>query len=310
MCLRKSATFVALVTCNATKVGKRIMCSKIRAIMNKPALVLFLLAVLSGLTSFNMPGKPEYGKASVYSDKMQGRPTSSGERYDKNQLTCAHKTHTFGTRLRVTRVDNGKYVEVRVNDRGPFLDGYVVDLSRRAAEAIGLVREGQTRVKIEVIGSGGTPKVGTEQNRKALPSAPEPVREPVRQSEAPGSKGYSSRGREQYEDPYDNRIPETARQEDITSELFEISTSQPPKSGYCIQVGAFADASNVLPLVKKLQNDFPGNPLVYSVKDNVARTSVSKVLIGPFDERKDAVSMQKAALKKGYKTIVVNLEDF
>ena len=310
MCLRKSATFVALVTCNATKVGKRIMCSKIRAIMNKPALVLFLLAVLSGLTSFNMPGKPEYGKASVYSDKMQGRPTSSGERYDKNQLTCAHKTHTFGTRLRVTRVDNGKYVEVRVNDRGPFLDGYVVDLSRRAAEAIGLVREGQTRVKIEVIGSGGTPKVGAEQDRKALPSAPEPVREPVRQSEAPGSKGYSSRGREQYEDPYDNRIPETARQEDITSELFEISTSQPPKSGYCIQVGAFADASNVLPLVKKLQNDFPGNPLVYSVKDNVARTSVSKVLIGPFDERKDAVSMQKAALKKGYKTIVVNLEDF
>lgn len=286
------------------------LCSKTRAIMNKPALVLFLLAVLSGLTSFNMPGKPEYGKASFYSDKMQGSPTSSGERYDKNQLTCAHKTHTFGTRLRVTRVDNGKYVEVRVNDRGPFLDGYVVDLSRRAAEAIGLVREGQTRVKIEVIGSGGTPKVGAEQDRKARPSAPEPVREPVRQSEAPGSKGYSSRGREQYEDPYDNRIPETARQEDITSELFEISTSQPPKSGYCIQVGAFADASNVLPLVKKLQNDFPGNPLVYSVKDNVARTSVSKVLIGPFDERKDAVSMQKTALKKGYKTIVVNLEDF
>lgn len=286
------------------------LCSKTRAIMNKPALVLFLLAVLSGLTSFNMPGKPEYGKASFYSDKMQGSPTSSGERYDKNQLTCAHKTHTFGTRLRVTRVDNGKYVEVRVNDRGPYIDGYVVDLSRRAAEAIGLVREGQTRVKIEVIGSGGTPKVGTEQDRKSLPSAPEPVREPVRQSEAPGSKGYSSRGREQYEDPYDNRIPETARQEDITSELFEISTSQPPKSGYCIQVGAFADASNVLPLVKKLQNDFPGNPLVYSVKDNVARTSVSKVLIGPFDERKDAVSMQNAALKKGYKTIVVNLEDF
>lgn len=277
--------------------------------MKKSATFLFLLTTLSVLTSFSMPGKPEYGKASFYSDKMQGSPTSSGERYDKNQLTCAHKTHTFGTRLRVTRVDNGKYVEVRVNDRGPFMDGYVVDLSRRAAEAIGLIQEGQTRVKIEVVGSGGMPKVGADQNRSAVPS-PEPVREPVRYSEVSGSKGYSSRGREQYEDRYDNRMPETARQEDITSELFEISTSQPPKSGYCIQVGAFADASNVLPLVKKLQNDFPGNPLVYSVKDNVARTSVSKVLVGPFDERKDAVAMQKAALKKGYKTIVVNLEDF
>lgn len=277
--------------------------------MKKSATFLFLLTILSVLTSFNKPGKPEYGKASFYSDKMQGRPTSSGERYDKNQLTCAHNTHAFGTRLRVTRVDNGKYVEVRVNDRGPFIDGYIVDLSRRAAEAIGLIQEGLTRVKIEVIGSGGMPKVGAEQNRSAVTS-PEPVREPVRQNGTTGSKGYTSGGRTQYEDRYDTRIPETARQEDITSELFEISTSQPPKSGYCIQIGAFADASNVLPLVKKLQNDFPGNPLVYSVKDNVAGTSVSKVLIGPFDERKDAAAMQKTALKKGYKTIIVNLEDF
>ncbi|MFM8489564.1 MAG: septal ring lytic transglycosylase RlpA family protein, partial [Bacteroidota bacterium] len=101
--------------------------------MKKSVIFLFLLTTLSVLTSFNMPGKPEYGKAGFYSDKFQGRPTSSGERYDKNQLTCAHNTHTFGTRLRVTRVDNGKFVEVRVNDRGPFIDGYVVDLSRRAA---------------------------------------------------------------------------------------------------------------------------------------------------------------------------------
>lgn len=277
--------------------------------MKKSAIFLFLLTVMSVLTSFNMPGKPEYGKAGFYSDSVQGRQMSSGERYDKNQLTCAHNTHNFGTRLRVTRVDNGKSVEVRVNDRGPFIDGYIVDLSRRAAEAIGLIREGQTRVKIEVVGSGGTPVVGAEQKRSAATS-PEPAREPVRQSGTSGSKGYQSGGREQYEDRYDNRIPETARQADISSELFEISTSQPPKIGYCLQVGVFADASNVLPLVKNLQYDFPGNPLVYSVKDNVARTSVSRVLLGPFEERKDAVAMQKTALKKGYKTFIVNLEDF
>jgi len=277
--------------------------------MKKIMSIVFLPAMLSVLTSFNMTEKPEYGKAACYSDDFQGKATDSGERYDKNQLTCAHKSLPFGTRGRISRVDNGKYVEVRVNDRGPFIEGYIVDLSRRAAATIGLIQEGQTRVKLEIIGSGGMPKLGTEQNIKTIP-APEPVREPVRQRETPGSKGYPSGTGDQYEDRYDNRIPETARQEDVTSELFEINTTQPQKYGFCLQVGAFSDASNVLPLVKKLQSDFPGNPLVYSIKDNVAKTSVSKVLIGPFDKRTDAIAMQKTALKKGYKTIVVNLEDF
>lgn len=278
--------------------------------MNKTLSIVSLLAFFSILTSFNKPGKPEYGKAGFFPDKMQGKLLESGERYDKNQLTCAHKSLPFGTWVRITRVDNGKYVEVRVNDRGPYIDGYIVNLSRRAAETIGLIQESVTRVKLEVIGSGGKPKTGAQPNGKPVPADPEPVREPVRRNETSGNKGYDSRENDPHDNRYDNRLPETARQEDISSQLFEVDTSEPPLSGYCIQVGAFSDASNVLPLVKKLQNDFPGNPLVYSVKDNIARTSVSKVLIGPFDERKDAVAMQKTALKKGYKTIVVNLEDF
>jgi formylglycine-generating enzyme required for sulfatase activity len=93
----------------------------------------------------------EYGKGSFYADKFQGRKTAGGELYDKNALTAAHRTLPFGTNIRVTRIANGKSVVVRVNDRGPFRKGGVVDLSRKAAEAIGLQAAGVALVKVEVV---------------------------------------------------------------------------------------------------------------------------------------------------------------
>ncbi len=92
----------------------------------------------------------EFGLASYYSDLFHGKPTTSGEPYDKNKFTCAHKTHPFGTMLKITRLDNNKTVQVRVTDRGPFISGRVVEISRASAEAIGLVQDGSARVKVEV----------------------------------------------------------------------------------------------------------------------------------------------------------------
>jgi rare lipoprotein A len=94
---------------------------------------------------------PEFGKATYYANKFHGKKTANGERYDKNELTCAHKKHKFGTLLRVTRMDNGNSVIVRVNDRGPFAHGYVIDLSYAAAEAIDMIKMGVVKVKIEVV---------------------------------------------------------------------------------------------------------------------------------------------------------------
>jgi rare lipoprotein A len=93
----------------------------------------------------------EYGLASFYSDKFHGKPTASGELYDMNKYTCAHKTHPYGSVLKVTRLDNKKSVTVRVNDRGPYISGRVVDLSRKAAQRLDLVGEGTARVKVEVV---------------------------------------------------------------------------------------------------------------------------------------------------------------
>ena len=98
-------------------------------------------------------GGSQVGIASYYglTDGFHGRRTSSGERMDPWALTAAHRTYPFGTLLRVTNLANGRSVVVRVNDRGPFRRGRVIDVSRAAAKRLGFVSRGLTRVRVEVV---------------------------------------------------------------------------------------------------------------------------------------------------------------
>lgn len=91
------------------------------------------------------------GAASYYGSELAGRPTASGERFDPEKLTAAHPHLPFGTRLLVTNLRNGQSVIVRINDRGPFSGRRVLDLSYAAAKAIGMIRRGTARVKMEVL---------------------------------------------------------------------------------------------------------------------------------------------------------------
>ena len=93
-------------------------------------------------------GLGDEGVASYYSDALEGSKTASGERYRRDLFTAAHRTLPFGTCLVVTRVANGRSVKVRVNDRGPYAPGRILDLSRAAAESLGLLREGVGRVRL------------------------------------------------------------------------------------------------------------------------------------------------------------------
>jgi rare lipoprotein A len=94
------------------------------------------------------------GKASFYADKFEGAQTASGEKYKHNKLTGAHKTLPFGTKVRVTNVANNESVEITINDRGPYVDGRIVDVSKSAAEKLGFVNLGLAEVKLEVIDAG------------------------------------------------------------------------------------------------------------------------------------------------------------
>jgi rare lipoprotein A len=99
------------------------------------------------------PGNVVYMNCSYYAEKFHGKPTANGEIFDMNKFTCAHKTLPFGTRLKVTNEDNNKSVIVRVNDRGPFVKGRDLDLSKAAAREIGLIPYGVKRLRVEFLGN-------------------------------------------------------------------------------------------------------------------------------------------------------------
>jgi peptidoglycan lytic transglycosylase len=98
-----------------------------------------------------LPGVPQTGIASWYGPGFHGHATTSGEIYDQHGLTAAHRTLPLGTRARVTNVESGRFVDVRINDRGPFVKDRAIDLSYAAAHALGIIGPGTAPVRIEIL---------------------------------------------------------------------------------------------------------------------------------------------------------------
>ena len=115
--------------------------------VQKAIVLIFLLSAAAAMADPEMQGL-----ASWYGGKFHGRLTSSGEVFDTGELTAAHRTLPFGTMVRVTNLDNGKAVIVKINDRGPFVEGRIIDLSMAAAEEIGSVGQGVARVSLQIVG--------------------------------------------------------------------------------------------------------------------------------------------------------------
>ncbi len=109
---------------------------------------MLLFGALSGYAQV------QTGKASFYADKFEGSRTASGQKYKRNKLTGAHKTLPFGTKVKVTNLSNNESVIVTINDRGPYVEGRIIDLSKAAAEKLRFVSQGLTEVRIEVVDPG------------------------------------------------------------------------------------------------------------------------------------------------------------
>jgi len=264
---------------------------------------LFVLSCISALTlsgvalsSFAPNTSAEFGRSGYYADSFHGRPTSSGEKYDKNALTCAHKTLAFGTKIRVTRIDNKRSVVLRVNDRGPFIEGYVVDVSRAAAEELGFIRAGTTRVKVEIVESAQS--AVTNDARDAVEFSATGVArrtQLVRSVEADAPATYSTSSR-------------TSTKGFVTpsSNLYKVDIKASDKKGFGVQISTLSDANNVLPIINKLQSQYPDKVLVNVVKDELDQ-STYKVIVGPFATKSAADTAQKTVNKKHKKTIVIDL---
>ncbi|SIO45686.1 septal ring lytic transglycosylase RlpA family protein [Chitinophaga niabensis] len=109
---------------------------------------IWLIAILCFTTSCARK-ITESGKASYYADKFQGRKTANGETFKQQRMTAAHPTLPFGTKVKVTNLNNGRSVKVRVNDRGPFVAGRIIDLSKKAARKLGMLQTGVANVKLK-----------------------------------------------------------------------------------------------------------------------------------------------------------------
>ncbi len=121
-----------------------------------PFISVFVLAtMLAGCgclgSGASRKGRSQVGIASWYGEEFHGRPTSSGEIFDMYKLTAAHKELPLGTRVLVTNLKNRKRVVVKINDRGPFVQGRIIDLSYGAAKKIGMLADGVVKVRIEVV---------------------------------------------------------------------------------------------------------------------------------------------------------------
>ena len=109
------------------------------------------VAAVSGARAHKAPTVEEVGTASWYGPRFHGKKTANGEVFNQNKLTAAHRTLPLGTTVEVTNVTNGKSVEVKINDRGPYVNGRVIDLSRAAAVRLGMKDAGVAKVQIEVL---------------------------------------------------------------------------------------------------------------------------------------------------------------
>ncbi|HPI21501.1 MAG TPA: septal ring lytic transglycosylase RlpA family protein [Candidatus Kapabacteria bacterium] len=125
-------------------------------------IIILIIQSCSGAKRFSSAsqseGKTSYqsgdvfrGLASFYSDEFEGRQTANGEIYNKNKFTAAHKTISFGTKIKIRNLQNNLTTIVVINDRGPFVQGRVIDLSRAAAEQIGMIQQGVVEVEITII---------------------------------------------------------------------------------------------------------------------------------------------------------------
>lgn len=274
------------------------------------AFVCFCTLTLSGisLSSFAQNSRTEYGKCGYYAASFQGRPTANGEKYDKNALTCSHKSLPFGTYIRVTRIDNNKSVVVRVNDRGPFIEGYVVDVSGAAAEQLDLLKVGTARVKIAVLTTKGeednTVADATGSTQLIIPKQATSAEKPATYSRETSRTSLAG-------NTTTDKSPQAGTDKgQVVSDLYKVDIKKSEKSGFGIQISTLFDANNVLPIINKLQSQWPDKVLVCVIKDEANNVATYKIIVGPFTDKKTAGSQQKLVSKKGYKkTFIVDLSE-
>lgn len=237
--------------------------------------------------------QPDVGIASYYAPGFHGKRTATGDKYDHAAFTCANKKYPVGSILRVTRVDDGRSVEVRVNDCGPHRKGRIIDVSGAAAKSIGLHRDGLTKVQVELVkpgegklACGGTYQPDTSATTTPVPAtAPAPAEPTVIRPPAPPATQPL---------PKVKPAPKTSTTPTIEGQgTFRAEVLRPIEEGFGVQVGSYRVYENAAEMAKNLQDKGYTKVLIR------LQGNVHQVVLGPFVTRADA-AVYRDNLKSKY----------
>lgn len=282
--------------------------------MKKIVVLLFTVFSLSVVSA----AQTEYGNASFYGIEFNGKPTASGEIYSQNKLTAAHKTLPLGTVIKVTNAQNNKSVYVKVNDRGPYVKGRVLDLSTKAAELLGYRNKGTAYVKIEVVQPESTPadllsasldiaRQNGIDNGDSTSSANN-LTIPVGKNVSTTDEDASAAKNEPTPPQPATEIKE-ANANGITNRnaYFIITRLDKSKSGfYGLQLGVFSDMNVILAVIAELEAKYGQSLLVEQVDMN--GKTVYKLFIGKYQNRAYADALKSVLADKYKDAFVVKYE--
>lgn len=238
---------------------------KIAAIL---VLALFIVNTYGQIT--------EIGLASFYADKFDGRVTASGDIFDQSKMTAAHRTLPFGSKVKVTNLENFNDIIVIINDRGPFVNDRVIDLSKAGAKKLGFVGKGVTKVKIEVLSIPNDNKPASK-NKAYIP---------------PAKKGTKPTG----VTTANVVVAGSVANQEI--EYFKVKSEKIVPKGYGIQVASYKEAANLIKRCDEIHNK-TGKEVIIQVGSKSGE-KVYRIILGPFLTREDATQFNNS-LQTTYK---------
>ena len=256
----------------------------------------------------NPKGYVERGLASWYGPNFHGKRTSSGEAFDMYKMTAAHKTLPLPTYVRVTNLENGRSVVVKVNDRGPFKDGRIIDLSYVAAAKLGITGDGTATVELHVLDNGipsaataaaeESTSVVTQGIATAAPPTPEPLPAPAA-TVPPGSGSGLSPAEAQLPAPATGPT-EPAQATTTTAPTTRDGQATSPATGgnVFIQVGAFSNLQNAERAKSRLL-EVQTHPVTISPVQGRYQT-LQRVQIGPFPSEAEAEKLKDTLIELGF----------
>lgn len=288
------------------------------------------ILLLCSFLPFHLIAAQEIGMASMYSSKFQGSRTASGEVFSHGSMTAAHRTLPFNTLVKITRTDNGKFVIVKINDRGPFVSNRLTDISQAAATKLGFNNEGdEIKVKLEVITERSVPLSNpnnTIPKRSDTPLSMErpPVPSPTEKTEYVGSKSgdnllvpreYRTSPSKKNVSPSNTVAQKKNAVQNVTpvsnatakgGEAVGLHIQTPKRKGFAVQVASMANQENMKRKVQEIKAD-TSFPVFVHIAKSEKGSSDYKIMLGPYNSKASADSCLKTIQKKNIDGFVVNI---